>query len=215
MQLWATRLVGLAAVVLAVWLVARGYRPPVPVGHDPNPRAALDGGDVAGGHDEAHAPMFALGDAGASAAGDDAGPLLLSDLVPPIESDRRIDAGSGSAMPDGTPVPLLPFEAPREVGFGVVLVSYAGAQPSAGGGRPVGRSRTEAKALAARLLATAQQDFHAAVQQGDAGSSDDVGRVKRGVLEPAPEYVLFTLGVGAVAGPVDTPRGYWIVKRLE
>jgi hypothetical protein len=39
--------------------------------------------------------------------------------------------------------------------------------------------------------------------------------VRLGILEPAPEYVLFTLGVGAVGGPVDTPRGYWIVKRLE
>ena len=46
-------------------------------------------------------------------------------------------------------------------------------------------------------------------------ASDDVGRVKLGVLEPAPEYVLFTLGIDGVGGPVDTPRGYWIVKRLE
>jgi hypothetical protein len=208
MQRWATTLVGLAVVVLAVWLVAHNYRPPTPVGHDPSGHTFLDAGA-----DEAHASMFALAEAGA-AAGEDAGPLLLSDLVP-AETDRRLDAGIGVAMPDGTPVPMLPFTAPREVRFGVVLVSYSGAQPSAGGGKPVNRSRTDAKGLAAKLLATAQQDFHAAVQQGDAGSADDVGRVRRGVLEPAPEYLLFTLGVDAVAGPVDTPRGYWIVKRLE
>ena len=116
---------------------------------------------------------------------------------------------------DGTPVPPLPTGTPREVRFGVVLVSYTGAQPSVVGGRVPSRSRDDAKALAAKLIATAQTDFHSAVQQGDAGSSDDVGRVKLGILEPAPEYILFTLASGGVGGPVDTPRGYWIVKRLD
>jgi hypothetical protein len=208
MQRWATTLVGLGVVVLAIWLVTRNYQPPKAIGRDPNPHVALD----AGGED-LHAPMFALADAGAP-ADDAAAPLLLSDLVQ-AESDRRVDGGPGASMLDGTPAPHLPASAPREVRFGVVLVSYTGAQPSAGGARPVSRSRADAKALAAKLLATAQQDFHAAVQQGDAGSADDLGRVKLGVLEPAPEYVLFSLGVDAVAGPVDTPRGYWIVKRLE
>jgi hypothetical protein len=207
MERWATTLLGLAVVLLAVWVVAHNFHPPTPIGHDPNARALADAGA-----DEARAPMFALADAGTT--GDDAGPLLLSDLVA-AETDRRQDAGIGVAMPDGTPVPTLSFTAPREVRFGVVLVSYTGAQPSAGGGKPAARSRSDAKVLAAKLLATAQQDFHSAVQQGDAGSSDDVGRVKRGVLEPAPEYVLFNLDVNAVGGPVDTPRGYWIVKRLE
>jgi hypothetical protein len=37
----------------------------------------------------------------------------------------------------------------------------------------------------------------------------------RGILEPAPEYVLFMLEKDQVSDPVDTPRGLWIVKRLE
>jgi parvulin-like peptidyl-prolyl isomerase len=118
-------------------------------------------------------------------------------------------------MPDGLPVPPLPLNAPRQLRFGVVLVTYAGAQPSTNGVRPQPRSRADAKILAERLVSAAQQDFHAAVQQGDSGSADDVGRVKQGILEPAPEYVLFSLPVDAVGGPVETPRGYWIVKRLE
>ena len=207
MQRWVTTIVGLAGVVLAVWLVVHNFQPPTPIGHDPNPHASGDGAA-----DPDRAPMFALGDAAIS--GDDAGALLFSDLVAG-ESGRRLDASVGATLPDGTPVPLLPTGVPREVRFGVVLVSYSGAQPSVGGGRPSARSRADAKALAAKLLATAQQDFHAAVQQGDAGSSDDVGRVKLGILEPGPEYVLFTLTAGGVAGPVDTPRGYWIVKRLN
>lgn len=206
LQRWVTTLVGLAVVALAVWLVARDFKPPRPIGHDPNPRptALQDGGP----------PMFALGgDAGAGAAtADDGGPLLLADLL----DEPRIDGGTGATMLDGTPVPPLPATTPRTVRFGVVLVSYSGAQPSAAGsGRVSTRSKAEARALAERLAATAAQDFHAAVQQGDSGSSDDVGRMKLGVLEPAPEYVLFTLGLDAVGGPVDTPRGYWIVKRLE
>jgi hypothetical protein len=96
-----------------------------------------------------------------------------------------------------------------------VLVSYEGAQPSPTSSRVSTRSKADARALAQKLLATAQQDFHGAVQQGDAGSSDDVGRVKLGILEAAPEYVLFTLPIDGVGGPIDTPRGFWIVKRLE
>jgi len=207
MQRWVTTLVGLAVVVLAVWLVARDFKPPTPIGHDPHPRPAssetADGGP----------PMFALGDGGGPAAAtDDGGMLLLSDLL----GEPRMDAGTGATMLDGSPVPPLPPTVARQVRFGVVLVSYAGAQPSAAGGSRVStRSKAEARALADRLLVAATQDFHSAVQQGDGGSSDDVGRVKLGVLEPAPEYVLFTLTVDTVGGPVDTPRGYWIVKRLE
>ena len=198
-------LIGLAMVVIAVWLVAHNFQAPKAIGHDPFPRpsASVEDGGV----------VFALGDAGPGAFEGDAGPLLLSDLLGP---DPRMDAGAGGRMPDGTPVPPLPLTVPRQVRFGVVLVSYAGAQPSAAGGsRPPTRSKADAQALADKLLVTAATDFHGAVQQGDGGSSDDVGRVKLGVLEPAPEYVLFTLGVDGVGGPVDTPRGYWIVKRLE
>jgi hypothetical protein len=208
MQRWATTLVGFVVVVLVVWLVARDFRPPKAIGRVRIPAA----GERDGGPDELRAPMFALADAAPTP--DDAGALLLSDLVP-SDVVRRTDGGLGSTMPDGSPVPSLPSGTPRQIRFGVVLVSYAGAQPSAGGGRPSSRSREEAKALATRLLGAAEEDFHGAVQQGDSGSSDDVGRVRLGILEPAPEYVLFTLPVAGVAGPVDTPRGYWIVKRLE
>jgi parvulin-like peptidyl-prolyl isomerase len=53
------------------------------------------------------------------------------------------------------------------------------------------------------------------VVRGDNGSSDDVGRIPRGVLEPATEYMLFTMPVGSVSDPIETPRGYWIAKRTE
>src|ERR1700729_215808 len=87
---WVTTLVGLAVVVLAVWLVAHNFQPPRPIGHDPSPRpsssssAADDGGGL----------MYALGaDAGSVEA--DAGPMLLTDLLGP---DLRFDAGIGGKM---------------------------------------------------------------------------------------------------------------------
>jgi hypothetical protein len=208
MQRAATTVVGFAVVVLTIWLVFRNFQPPQRIGHAPDA-----GADASPATAEDRAPMFALGNGidGGSAV-EEAGTLMIADLVAPgIALDG---GGRGGVLPDGTPVPAMPVNAPRQVRFGVVLVSYAGAQQGPGAGR-VSRSREDAKALATKLLATAQQDFHLAVQQGDAGSSDDVGRVKLGVLEPAPEYELFTMGVGQVAGPIDTPRGYWIVKRLE
>jgi hypothetical protein len=199
MQRWVTTLVGFAVVVLAVWVVARNFQPVKAIGHDPSPPAPADAGALAAS-------------AGLADAGDDAGTLLLADLV---GNEPRGDAGAGTTLFDGTPVPPLPVGVPREVRFGVVLVTFAGVQPNASLGRPSSRSRADARALAEKLFAGAQQDFHAAVQQGDPGSSDDVGHVKLGILEPAPEYVLFGLPVDGVGGPVEMPRGFWIVKRLE
>jgi len=203
-QRWATTLLGFAVVALAVWLVVRNFQPPKAIGTAP--AAAADDGKVAYGDGGA----AGLGTGGA--LGDGGVPLLLSDL---LENEPRMDGGAGGTMFDGSPVPALPMDVARSVRFGVVLVSYDGAQPSPTANRQTPRSKGEARALALKLAETAKQDFHAAVQQGDAGSSDDIGRVKLGILEPAPEYVLFTLPIDGVGGPVDTPRGYWIVKRLE
>jgi len=203
-QRWATTLLGFVVVALAVWLVVRNFQPPKAIGTAP--AAAADDGKVTYGD----GGTVGLGAGGA--LGDGGVPLLLSDL---LENEPRMDGGAGGTMFDGSPVPALPMDVARSVRFGVVLVSYDGAQPSPTANRQTPRAKTDARALALKLAETAKQDFHAAVQQGDAGSSDDIGRVKLGILEPAPEYVLFTLPIDGVGGPVDTPRGFWIVKRLE
>ena len=193
MERWVTTLVGLAVVVLAVWLVAHNFQPPTPDRARPvaAPRGVRDGrrgrSDVrAGGRRRQCRERRGAAAAHRSARG-------------PIHGSTR---GSAPRCSTGPPVPALPLSVPRQVRFGVVLVSYAGAQPSAAGGsRPPTRSKADAQALAEKLLLTAQQDFHAAVQQGDGGSSDDIGHVKLGVLEPAPEYVLFTLAVDGGGRP--------------
>ncbi len=116
----------------------------------------------------------------------------------------------GFALLDGTKPPELSAEAPRAVRFGVVLVQYRGAERA-----PLAsRSKAEALSLAQSLLETAKTDFAEAVAKGDVGSTAAAGWMPRGVLEPAPEYVLFTTAPGDVGGPVDTPTGYWIVKNI-
>jgi PPIC-type PPIASE domain len=199
MERWASISVGVGAVALAVAITAKAFH--VPIGQRTEPAArAEDSGILDGG--------WARGQRQPSAA-----TVTPSNDFFPGEALRGDSGPTGFV--DGTPVPPLPISAPRQVRFGIVLVSYSGAEAEASGARPVTRSRADAKALAEKLAAAAPQDFHAAVEQGDPGSADDIGTVKVGILEPAAEYVLFMLPVGGIGGPVDTPRGYWIVKRLE
>lgn len=106
---------------------------------------------------------------------------------------------------------VMPAGAPRNVRIGIVLVTFAGAE----GAPPTARSKTEAKAIAERLLDDARTDFHRAVTGGDSGSADDIGRIPRGVLDPQTEISVFGLAKGDVSEVLDTPRGYWIVKRLD
>jgi parvulin-like peptidyl-prolyl isomerase len=128
------------------------------------------------------------------------------------------DAGSTSepsafdTLANGAPVPELPATAPKTVGFGVILFAYQGAQMAA----KDALSRSEALARAKAAIPEAQKDFEEAVKKGDRGSAADAGRIPRGVLEPAVEYVLFSLEKGTVhAEPIDTPRGYWVIKRIQ
>lgn len=113
-------------------------------------------------------------------------------------------AGGASARP-------LPSAAPKTVRFGVVLFRYRGAEMSPNDAR----SRAEALEQARSIVDLARRDFKAAVKRGDAGSVEDAGRIGRNILEPTVEYDLFTLAPGAVSEPIDTPRGYWVAKRIE
>lgn len=133
----------------------------------------------------------------------------------------ELDAGAGSEgvitegfdrFPDGGKVPELPASAPARVGFGAAIFTYQGSQ----GAPRDARSKDEARKKAAETIALAQTDFAAAVAKGDQGSTTDAGRVPRGVLEPPIEYYLFSLEKGKVhPEPIDTPRGYWVLRRNE
>lgn len=130
-------------------------------------------------------------------------------LMAPISADGFRDYG---VLPDGRPVPPLPPTAPKTCGFGAILFTYDGVQLAPRNPR----TKADALALAKRLLPDAERDFADAVKKGDPGSLADAGSVGRGVLERSIEYQLFTLEKGKVyPDPIETPRGYWILRRLR
>ena len=124
---------------------------------------------------------------------------------------RKAASRSGTVLLNGDIPGPLPDDAPAEMRFGVLKLAYRGAERAA----PSSRTKEDALALALALATAAKGDFKAAVEKGDEGSSPDLGWIQRGVLEPAPNYVLFTLRPGEVGGPVDTPTGYWVMKNLS
>ena len=123
------------------------------------------------------------------------------------------DPDAGRTLLGGGAPPPLAVEAPKSVVFGVILIQYKGAQ----GAPPNAPPREVALERANKAAADAKTDFKAALATyGDKGLSlENAGRMPRGMLEPAPEYVLFSLPKGGVSDPVDTPRGFWIVHRIE
>ena len=133
----------------------------------------------------------------------------LDDLLAPVIASAEVGF---DVLPDGSKAPPLPDTAPQAVRFGVIQFAYQGAQFAGDNAR----SKEQAKQRALAAVDEAKKDFAAAVTRGDQGSRADAGRIPRGILEPAAEYVLFTLPKGEVASqPVETPRGYWIVRRNE
>jgi hypothetical protein len=204
MQRWLTILLGALAVGLALLVAYRSVadRPALP----PTSAALPDA------QPPADAPISLMGDAGL--LGDAAHGLdFLADLGAGsgVADPRPLENGPGWRLPDGKVPPPLPDGSPKHVRLGVVLLTFAGAQ----GAPPGARSKREALDAADKLSADAKGDFHAAVIRGDSGSADDIGHVPRGVLEAATEYVAFTMPVGTVSDPLETPRGYWIIKRTE
>ena len=156
------------------------------------------------------ASVHAVASASAAAPSGSAAPA--ADLADGgVPSDLAVTEGF-ETFPDGRKVPELPASAPARIGFGAVVFAYRGAQ-----GAPAdARSREDAKKKAAETIELAQKDFAAAVAKGDHGSTTDAGRLPRGVIEPPIEYVLFMLEKGKVhPEPIDTPRGYWVVRRNE
>ncbi|MFO0676420.1 MAG: peptidylprolyl isomerase [Polyangiaceae bacterium] len=144
-----------------------------------------------------------------------ASPTTVADAatVAPSVGVVVVDAGDVAPpeLPDAAERVAVTGSGPRSVRAGVILVAYAGAE----GAGSTARSRDAARALADSLATAARSDFKAAVARGDSGSVEDIGRIPRGVLEKAVESELFALPVGDVSAVVDTPRGYWIAKRLE
>lgn len=128
--------------------------------------------------------------------------------APAVETEGGAELALPSLFGDGG---SLPSGAPRTVHLGVVLVQFAGAE----GASSSARAKRDAFEEAEKLAALAKTDFKKAVKDGDTGSSEDIGRIPRGVLDPRTEVTVFSLAPGAVSDVLETPKGYWIVKRIE
>jgi hypothetical protein len=125
----------------------------------------------------------------------------------PQPDPREAVSGSDSHF-----APPLPATAPNDVVFGAILLTFEGAQ----GAPAKARSKPLALELAKRLVPSAVANFDEAAKQGDQGSTANAGSIRRGILEPSVEYALFTLEKGTVyPEPIETPRGYWIMRRIR
>ena len=142
-------------------------------------------------------------DAGADSPDADAGEDELDDGL----DDYR----DWSLFPDGAPVPDLPPGSPPTVRFGAFLIPYEGAEYAP----KDAPTREQAQTRARELLKLARSDFELASEDAHAGGPD-LGRIHRGILEPALELALFSLKPGEIhPDPVDSPRGFWVLKRLK
>lgn len=130
--------------------------------------------------------------------------------VPAASIEEPAGAGGAPAAAASEDAAPLASGAPRQVIFGVALVWYRGAQSAPAGAR----SREEASALAASIAEEAKKDFPAALKRADSGF-ENAGSIQRTVLEVPAEALLFSLGVGEVGGPVDSPRGFYVFRRIE
>ncbi len=144
-----------------------------------------------------------------TATNPDAPVALPTAIATPGSSSRNFELAT-----DGTAVPMLGADAPPKVRIAVALFRYAGAE----GAGPGARDRQAAEELARSAIEKTQADgrFDGAVALGDTGSTRDLGWVPRGILERRVEHAVFSLPVGgSLTEPLDTPRGFWVVRRLK
>ena len=152
-------------------------------------------------------------------AGAEDASATTADAAPPTaEATASPDAGAPDDSGPPAPLATSPMDllnatdaSTRFVRMGVVLVQFSGAQ----GAAPNARPKAAALELARRLADEAKADFHQAVTHGDPGSADDIGRIARGILEGPVEGLVFSMAPGQTSEPVETPHGYWVVKRLQ
>ncbi len=205
-QSWASLVLGFAVVALVAWLTVEQL-------NRTHVRAERDGGAAAGSGDAA---------AGATATGNDAGSTGSSGssgaAATPTSTMGALDPSADGGFSLGSLNTLLdsgavPTSASRGVAarLGVVLVQFVGAEGAPGSAR----ARPDALKRARELADQAKTDWKAAVKAGDTGSSEDIGRIPRGVLDARTEVAVFGMGKDEISEPLETSKGYWIVKRID
>lgn len=203
-QTWASFVLGLAVVGLVGWLTSEQV-------NRSNVRAEPRDGGAAAGPSASASTTASAGtavspsDAGTGMAiGSSSGDIGKLDTSP----DGGFGLGSLGTLLDSGAVPT---SAPRTVRLGVVLVQWAGAE----GAPASARAKPDALKRAQELMDQAKGDWKATVKAGDHGSSEDIGRIPRGVLDARTEVAVFSMTKDDISEPLETSKGYWIVKRIE
>ena len=200
-QGWASIVLGAAVVLLVGWLTM-----------DQLSRTHIHAEPLDGGVDGGSSGASSSADAGSSTTASvmDAGSPTGTGSTGALDT-----TGDGGFSLAGLNVLLdagaMPSGAPRSVRLGVVLVQFAGAE----GAPSSARAKPDALKHALELAEQARTDWKGAVKAGDSGSSDDIGRIPRGVLDHSTELVVFSLEKDGISEPLETPKGYWIVRRVE
>lgn len=197
-QSWASILVGAAVVVLVGWLTSEQLS-----------RTHVHAEWTEAGVDSGVSVAIAVPDAGSGTGTGTTGAGAAANVT---ALDSTGDGGfSLTGLSGLLDAGAMPSGAPRSVRLGVVLVQFAGAE----GAPSSARAKPDALKHAVELAEKAKGDWKAAVKAGDSGSSEDIGRIPRGVLDRATELAVFSLDKDSFSEPLETPRGYWVVKRIE
>ncbi len=107
---------------------------------------------------------------------------------------------------------------PAEIGARHILVSYMGARSATDA---IQRTQAEALTLATRISLDAQGGapwarLHAAHSDETSGpEGGDLGVFGRGQMVPSFERAAFSLEVGAISDPVESPFGYHVIQRTQ
>jgi hypothetical protein len=206
-QAWASMVLGAGVILLVGWLTMEQ------MGRTHIHAEAADAGANAGANANANANAGANanangnGGAGAADSGPAAGTGTTTGALDTTGDGGFSLVGHNTLLDAGA----MPSGAPRSVRLGVVLVQFAGAE----GASSSARAKPDALKHAVELAEQAKTDWKAAVKAGDVGSSDDIGRIPRGVLDHSTELVVFSLEKDGISEPLETPKGYWIVRRVE
>lgn len=200
-QSWASLVLGFAVVALVAWLTMEQM-------NRTHVRAERDGGPAAASSDAGAGATTSGSDAGSSgSSGAAASPAATMGALDP-SADGGFSLGSLNTLLDSGAVPS---GAPRALRLGVVLVQFVGAEGAPGSAR----AKPDALKRAQELADQAKTDWKAAVKAGDTGSSEDIGRIPRGVLDARTEVAVFSMAKDEISEPLETSKGYWIVRRIE
>jgi hypothetical protein len=139
--------------------------------------------------------------------------------APTVGPLATMTATASASAPAPTPSATAPTVPDRVAGAALILVSWKGAELAPAG---VTRSKADAKKRADEALDKLKHDtsFEDVVKNysddpGTKRTGGALGNIERGVMPDAFSDALFAMTPGEVSGVVETPRGFYVIKRTR